>query len=114
MIPFKKYSRYITFFTYALILFLSLIPSSIQGPENADKIGHFCAYAVLSFLCSFSFRNRKILFIAINIILGITIEFIQSFVPGRTMSFFDALANTLGIFTGFMLFKIFIKLTEKD
>jgi VanZ family protein len=105
----KRYSGFLTIPVYAAIIILSLIPGNIQGISNYDKIEHFTAYFILSFLCSYSFRNRILFFIILNIAMGLIIEYIQSFIPGRDMSAFDAIANSLGILSGYIIFMIVIK-----
>lgn len=68
-----------------------------------DKILHATAYAVMSWLAWRLFRhlipqaNRLILVsIAFCSLYGVTDEFHQSFVPGRTPDVGDWLADTLG------------------
>jgi uncharacterized membrane protein len=71
-----------------------------------DKIAHIMLYAVFGFLLYLTmkhsprpaFRNHALMFvIAIGILYGISDEFHQSFVPGRTASIWDLLADSIGI-----------------
>jgi VanZ family protein len=40
----------------------------------------------------------------ICICYGLSLEYLQGFVPGRVPSWLDALANTGGVLTGFLLY----------
>ncbi len=95
------------------ITVLSLLPPK-SGLEHgkSDKINHFLAYAILSL--NFGFISTKIrsYFIGIPILIayGLLMEFFQGFVPGRDPSFYDALANSVGVFSGFFIFCLFSRL----
>jgi VanZ family protein len=92
------------------ISLLSLLPPK-SGLElgKSDKLNHFLAYAILSL--NFGFISTKIrpYFIGIPFLIayGLLIEFFQGFVPGRDPSFYDALANSAGVFLGFFIFYLF-------
>ncbi|WEM41560.1 VanZ family protein [Photobacterium sp. DA100] len=96
--------RKIPLILYALlILFLSLKPT---GPElvsipHIDKVQHFMAYAVFAILAGFAVPTKRSFYkccFAIVLFSG-AIELIQpSF--GRECSFFDLLANSLGVSLG--------------
>ena len=90
------------------ITLLSLLPPK-SGIElgKSDKLNHFLAYAILSL--NFGFISTKIrsYFIGIPFLIayGLLIEFFQGFVPGRDPSFYDTLANSVGVFLGFFIFR---------
>jgi len=92
------------------ISLLSLLPPK-SGLElgKSDKLNHFLAYAILSL--NFGFISTKIrpYFIGIPFLIayGLLIEFFQGFVPGRDPSFYDALANSAGVFLGFIIYYLF-------
>ena len=93
-----------------VITILSLLPpKSNLELGKSDKIYHFLAYAILSL--NFGFISSKIrsYFIGIPFLIayGLVIEFFQGFVPGRDPSFYDALANSMGVFSGFFIFRLF-------
>ena len=95
-----------------VITILSLLPpKSNLELGKSDKIYHFLAYAILSL--NFGFISSKIrsYFIGIPFLIayGLVIEFFQGFVPGRDPSFYDALANSMGVFSGFFIFRLFSK-----
>ena len=93
-----------------VITILSLLPpKSNLELGKSDKIYHFLAYAILSL--NFGFISSKIrsYFIGIPFLIayGLLMEFFQGFVPGRDPSFYDALANSAGVFSGFFIFRLF-------
>ena len=79
-----------------------------------DKISHLLAYTFFGILIARAlyFQNRFPFFsqnylwltIFIGILYGISDEFHQSFVPGRTVEFADALADSIGIILGVNIF----------
>lgn len=90
------------------ITILSLLPpkSGVEIPSN-DKINHFIAYGTFAF-CSLSAYLgpkmwRLILFV---VAYGLFMEWMQGFVPGREQSWYDALANALGVLIGWTTFRI--------
>lgn len=78
-----------------------------------DIIFHFSVYLALSFLFSRALRKTKtnlllakifIFAVVFTVIYGISDEFHQVFVPGRSASAFDVLIDTLGGLTGSSIF----------
>ena len=88
----------------AVLFFLSQLPGdSIHLPpfSGSDKVAHCLAYAVLAATAILAFSPqrpavRAILAFVISAVYGASDEWHQSFVIGRTMSFFDFLAYCLG------------------
>ena len=104
-----KASRALTLFLpplafQALIYFLSSRKLVPVGPEGADKLVHFAAYGFLAFLWiralgagSYDVSPRKALAaVVLTTLFGLSDEIHQSFVPGRTASGWDLLADALG------------------
>jgi len=89
------------------------------GSSFDDKIYHFLAYAVLTFvLYNFiltTFVKSKILLSAsIAIIYGIIIEALQSILTDfRTPDYYDVLANTIGVVIALVLIRLKNKLKLK-
>ena len=89
-----------------------------------DKLGHFILLGLFTFILNITFSLKKIIFFKMNILLGslivfcfITVEEItQLYISTRTFSFFDLLANYIGIivfsYFSILTFKI-IKLRSK-
>jgi VanZ family protein len=100
------------FLVLFIILIIAITVLSLLPPKSglelgkSDKINHFLAYAILSL--NFGFISTKIrsYFIGIPFLIayGLLMEFFQGFVPGRDPSFYDALANSAGVFSGFFIF----------
>ncbi|NDC28732.1 MAG: hypothetical protein EBZ94_05295 [Crocinitomicaceae bacterium] len=108
------------FLVLFIILIIAITVLSLLPPKSglelgkSDKINHFLAYAILSL--NFGFISSKIrsYFIGIPILIayGILIEFFQGLVPGRDPSFYDALANSVGVFSGFFIFSLFSRIKK--
>lgn len=89
------------------ISILSLLPpkSGLEIKSN-DKINHFVAYACLTFCgLAANIRQREFGMVIFFILFGILMEWLQGFVPGRDQSFFDTIANILGVGIGFFIYR---------
>jgi VanZ family protein len=90
------------------IFFLSGIPGDrLMLPDiaNIDKIAHIVAYGILAITVFYAFgpwfrpmnpRWLTLTVILVCILYGISDEYHQSFIPNRTPSFFDLLADGFG------------------
>lgn len=98
------------------ITVLSLMPpkSGIEIQGN-DKINHFIAYTVFSLNAGILVENfrKHLLILPLLILYGLFMEYCQGFVPGRSQSWLDALANTTGVAIGFILTLIARRLNVK-
>lgn len=104
-----------------LFLWMGLIFffSSLKGKDIPslfcfqDIVFHFVVYAGLGFLFArclknnFSFSKNKIVLLSclFGLIYGVSDEFHQIFVPGRTATFLDLTVDTLGALIGGFVFK---------
>jgi len=89
------------------ISLLSLSPSeSVPQVGGFDKVVHFLSYFFLSLSFWLGFNKVKAAWfvLVLLVLFGVCIEILQSFVPGRMMSFMDAVANALGVLAGFWMF----------
>lgn len=86
------------------VVFLSVTPRPLptSGPLLSDKVQHLAAYAVLAVLGGFGFAaGRRIGRVALALFaLGVAMEIVQSFVPGRFAGLDDVVANSTGILIG--------------
>lgn len=98
----------------AIIIFLSLTPAlpNYQKtltflPENIDKIGHFFSYFVLMgwFAQIYHVPKQRLWLASSFIILGILLEILQGLTGIRHPTWTDALANSLGILTAWIITK---------
>lgn len=124
----KKNSFYLVhlpFILYSIILTVLLILPSQKLPEVfevSDKIKHFFAFLVFTFLFSaslhfknnFTYKLRNIFFTTgiSSIIYGGITEIIQTYVPGRSGDLYDLTLNILGSLTGMYLFFLFLKFSK--
>ena len=95
----------------SFVLISSLVPVKLPetGIEHPDKILHFAVYALLTLLFLKAYNKTPILIVSSALVIfGSGLETIQQVMPYRTGSFFDGVANTLGIIvsTGLQLIKV--------
>ncbi len=88
----------------SMVVYCSLVPR-VELPVDfwqADKLYHFISYGWLSVLPMIGYSGRKFALTSsfTMILLGVLIEMAQWYVPGRTFSVADIIANTLGVFLG--------------
>ena len=86
------------------VVFLSVTPRPIptSGPLLSDKVQHLAAYAVLAIAGGVGLAAGTLVRrMAVGLFaLGLAMEGVQAFVPGRFAGFDDVVANTLGIAIG--------------
>ncbi len=89
-------------FYAVFIAFASLRPADGVSIGSWDKFFHLASYAVFAVLAyRVLHRPRPYMYLCIVIVVyGGLMEFAQSFIPGRDMSVYDFLANTLGVVLG--------------
>ncbi len=94
-----------------------LIDIAKYAYENVDKLAHMVLYFGLGILLHLTFRNSEntilrkyaaIFAVLLGVIYGITDEFHQSFVPGRTSSLHDLLADGIGVTIAQVIFVILV------
>ncbi len=103
--------KYFWFYIFPIIAYCSAIfyyssQPVISGPLGTplinDKIKHIAAYFILSVLTFRAVNQTRykkysyIIAILFTTLYGITDEIHQFFVPGRFMSIYDMIANSLG------------------
>lgn len=85
-----------------LLIFLSVQPSQRLHPPflfiHSDKLFHALYYGMLVLLSGgfLKVRWKRILMVLFLVILGILLEFAQQAVPGRSFSYGDMVANSIG------------------
>ena len=74
----------------------------VPAPPLADKVGHFLAYAAVTWIGAMaaSTTRRGLYLGLVMLALGIVLEFAQAYVPGRTPEMLDGAANMLGVMAG--------------
>lgn len=92
---------------YGGILLGSL--SSEIGPPNffpySDKLVHMSAWALLTAVAVLALRDRRLALLGAAFLFASSgcVEVIQAFVPGRSPSWTDLIANGLGVLLSFLL-----------
>ncbi len=93
-----------------MVTLLSLIPApSLPGVGLWDKLQHALAYLALAFTGAIAFPDRRRhgwLCLGL-LVLGASLEGLQSLIPGRFGSVEDMLANAVGVGLGLALARIF-------
>ena len=94
--------------------FLGIVYLSLKSPNGGvnvqlnDKVGHFIGYGVLSLNTFLVFglkpQIKGILLIMGLVGMGVILEGLQGFVPGREVSGLDIVANSLGVAIGTALY----------
>jgi VanZ family protein len=101
---------------------LTLMPGSAVPDVdivNIDKLVHFFIFGLQMVLTCYALskhhvltgRPTKPLFWAfvLSIIFGCMIELIQPYVPGRSFSIVDMIANAIGVVLGYVLFRYLVR-----
>jgi VanZ family protein len=86
-----------------IVIALSVIPAATPPDiAGSDKLGHMAAYMALTLVGSIAFRVIWPLWMlaAARVLLGLSLEFVQVFIPSRTASGYEMLANMIGIAAG--------------
>ena len=95
----KKISKVVFFLLLLIIATLSLLPPENMELHSNDKVGHALAYACLfTAYCVWKSSNlNMIIGFLFCSLFGMSLEGLQSFVPGREPSLMDVFANMLGL-----------------
>lgn len=92
---------------------------SLGSPDLAlDKVAHFTAYAILAALSLRATLTPRHLATMVAVVLSVTLlgavdEWHQSFIPGRSMSFLDWCADSLGALVGVLVVRFTPFLTPR-
>lgn len=105
---------FLVFLYVACIAALSLLPPQdlpqVQLFPGADKVVHLMMYFIFSLLFCWALKieknySRLFLIFTVTIGWGMLMEFIQlSMHVGRSFSWYDILANSLGVMTGVLIY----------
>ena len=105
-----KTSKILFWIFVIFVLIFSLTPATeIQKAIFlSDKVIHFGAFLVLSFLMLTAYKFSKPVLTSLLILgtFGLGIEFIQYFTPYSRFSIYDLAADIVGVFGGVILSKV--------
>ena len=105
-------------FFWTLLIFYLCLEEAQSVPkitfQYKDKVAHFICYFVLVYFWIKSFKNIRLNYILIILILaivmGVTVEVLQeNFTINRTFDWYDILANSLGATVSFIYVKKFMQ-----
>jgi VanZ family protein len=109
-----------------IVLILTLIPGE-KLPDvpifGIDKVVHFFIFGLLMILTAFglykisrqanSIQNPILISLLYSTLFGIMIEVIQPYVPNRSFSVYDIIANVIGVGLGYVAFNIWKRRQER-
>ena len=99
----------------ACILVATWIPGAklphIDVPEGTDKVVHFVFFVVLAYLVERALRASGSVRVVPYVLFALAAfgafdEFVQQFIPGRSMEFFDWVADVSGAIVGVVLARV--------
>lgn len=109
----QKYWLHITLMLLASIATLSLWPAAyLPDVPGTDKTHHFIAYAALMFPTALKQPKYYLTIVVGFIVFSGAIELIQPYV-NRYGEWLDMMANTLGLFCGWLLSKVMLYFYQK-
>ena len=102
----EKLNRTLFFVALFSVEYLATTSRHIEIVESMwDKFNHFFAFGVLFVLLSFGYVGLRFWQKgAMLLLFGVQIEVVQSFLPARSFSLFDVVADTVGIAIGALVF----------
>lgn len=82
--------------------------------DYLDKVVHYSIFLALGFNLCRKYRKQSKLIDGLlwAIVFGLMTEILQQIIPGRNMEFYDGLADTLGVVSGFYLYRVYLKRNE--
>ncbi len=107
--PIHRYKNLWLFIGYALVslvIYMSLSSNpDLPDLAYADKVGHFLAYfsMMLWFSQIYHIKKQRMIYAISFIVLGVALEFAQSFNPARMAEFADMVANASGVLVAILI-----------
>ena len=100
----------IGFALVALVVYLSLTSAPVEidlGLDYQDKLFHALAYFAMMgwFAQIYHVQSHRVVCIVVFILMGVLMEYLQSFDPARYAETEDMIANTLGVAIAVLLAK---------
>ena len=121
---FTKY-KIIFYLTNFILILLYLFPGSLIGcifyddcklqpqitPDYIISSNHFYAFAILSLIGFFTYKNsKKTLYLSFYLILiSIFLELFHNFIPERSFEYSDLFGNLAGVIIVIIVFNLFKK-----
>ena len=112
----RNVARTLLFFGVIAVAWLSLAPhDAIPEVDVWDKLGHFSAYAVLAMCGGLAFPTGRAE-VAVGVLIvayGCILEIAQLYIPGRSGTVEDAIADGLGVMVGVGIVRILRRIFAK-
>jgi hypothetical protein len=80
-------------------------PDIRQWIFNSPKLGHVFFYGGLAFALMQVFPSKRIVAVLITLVFGAVLEFLQQYVPTRSVNASDLLYNVAGICVALLVFE---------
>ena len=98
-----------------IFFFSSLTKTDLkQMPNVSDILAHGAVYSLLGVLLYFSFsRYPSVKAVLLSFLYGISDEFHQSFVPGRTPEIKDLIVDTTAALISVLVIKLLSRVNQK-
>lgn len=96
----SKVWKYLFIIIAVVLLYLTLMPSVHYQTHHRhiDKVFHFIGFGAFAFAYMLAFPKVKAYWIIlVSMGLGISVELVQSFIPHRAFSYWDMVADLIGI-----------------
>jgi VanZ like family len=96
--------RLASWLALAAVMILSTVPGSLRPQTGAPGyVEHFAAYLITGFLFVSAYPRHVALAVVLLAALAGIVEFVQSWIPGRTPGVADFIASALGAGAGSLL-----------
>ena len=98
--------RYIAWI-FAFIFFVSaVVPAGhLASVNNFDKLLHFTGFFFLMVFFMKGYEKNWLKMLIVTLAIGFFVEIVQAFIPYRTFSMEDFLADAVGAVTGYLAFR---------
>lgn len=105
IIYFVRFVFFLTILFTSVMSFISIDASTAKFLLQ-DKLLHFLAFTVITFLAYASnFKIKRIFLFLLLILYGFLIEVIQNSLEYRTFELYDLLSDIIGVIVGYMSWK---------
>lgn len=99
----------VIFVVVSVLFFWSSPPSGPSGVAHLDKVVHFGLFFIVAASLHYAFRLRYWVSLLILTFYGVSIEVIQSYIPGRGADIWDLVADLAGAVSFFIVFYAYKK-----
>jgi len=104
-------AKVVLVFSLLIISYLAFTPQEEKQGLGFDKLNHIFAFTFLAFISHQAFLHQSLIKLTILplIIYGLFIESVQFFLPYRTFSLYDIMADIFGLLVYYLALLVFNK-----